>query len=121
MSLSTLKTHFATETGAACGREARSRCITANVWVVSCLKCQQTPEFTQAQDAALAASKAAFDAQEPRSYSEPWMSTGNIACPDCGGEQFRYKGRSCHGHYDDYVCAHCGTTTSRLTETGMSF
>jgi len=25
------------------------------------------------------------------------------------------------GHYDDWECADCGGTESRLTETGMSF
>lgn len=104
--------------GNACGRA--SALNTTNVYNVTCLLCQANDQFLAGKRIADDAKDEAFKAQAPRTYAEPWTK-GNITCRECGSDQFRYQGRSCYGHYDDHVCANCGHTESRLTETGMCF
>lgn len=113
-----MKTHFQTvnETYAACGRPAKR--MRTNVREVDCLNCKKESVYVAAKAAADLASEAIFWAQTPRKYS-PQFGSGLIC--ECGSDLFRYKGRSCYGHYDDYKCAGCGKDTSRLTETGMCF
>ena len=114
-----VKTHYATGADSdvsVCGRGKR---LSSNTRYVDCGLCQNKSEFIKARDEAAAQREAEFQAQTPRAFGEPWRD-GNITCK-CGSQLFRYRGRSCHGHYDDFVCSMCGETTSRLTETGMSF
>lgn len=114
--MSNLKTHLATgPVTTACGIGRRTSTTPSRV---DCRNCQNTPAFGQAKNTADAAIKAAFDAQEPRQFKPQF---GRELVCECGSDLFRYKGRSCYGHYDDYVCAACGKETSRITETGMSF
>lgn len=103
---------------AACGRNTVY--VTEHVNQVTCLVCKKQPEFVEAQTAALALEAEAFLAQEPRVTKEPWKD-GNIECSVCKGDLFREANRTCYGHYSNHVCANCGHTESRLTETGMSF
>lgn len=116
--MSHTKYHFYLEKGNACGRAGRV--ITDRVNYVTCLNCKATPEFKEAKADLDAQREAAFQAQEPRQVGEPWQN-GLIVCRVDGTDLFRYRGRSCYGHYDDWVCAECGTVASRLTETGMCF
>lgn len=104
--------------GNACGR-ASSR-STTNVHRVDCRACGKTPQFIEAMATAQAVKMEQFLAQEPRVIKEPWKE-GYIECTQCGWDQFRMADRTCHGHYENYVCAACGHNESRLTETGMSF
>lgn len=110
------KTHF-TRTGyspIACGRpKGRS---TGSVERVTCLDCKKHPAFLKAADEQIAAREAAYLAQTPRQYAEPWRG-GNIECSRCGGGLFRYKGRTLFN--ETYVCSACGQPTQRPTETGM--
>lgn len=114
------KVHFQAEgaRGTSCGREAwRTSTVPG---AVTCRNCQKTPEFVIAKAQADAKAEEAFWEQAPRTIKEPF-SARNLICPACGDEFFRYKGRSCYGHYDVYVCANCNREVERLTETGMSF
>lgn len=111
------KIHFKKSSRVACGREGRT---TDQVNRVTCLNCKKQPEFIDEQTLALAKEAEAFLAQEPRRFAEPWKP-GHIICDQCLGDQFRRGNRTCYGHYDNFVCAACGSTQSRLTETGMSF
>lgn len=112
------KTHFSRNGYVACGRTSkRTTGVTSQV---TCGHCVQSERFVQADARQRLAAKAAFDAQEPRTVPEPWVSGAFIICT-CGGTLFRDSGRTCYGHYDNWVCAACGKTASRLTETGMSF
>lgn len=115
-----VKYHFVLEKGNACGRPGRV--ITDKVQYVTCLNCRRTPEFVAAMIELKAQKEAAFEAQTPRKFSEPWHQ-GNVpmVCKSCGNDTFREADRTCYGHYANYVCAACGGTESRLTETGMSF
>lgn len=124
------KTHLyansTTVTVAACGRylgtKYRGTQVTSKV---TCLNCKESEAFALHDARQRLAAEQAFEAQEPREYREPWRE-GVITCDrlvfgePCKSTQFRYKGRSCYGHYDDYQCAKCRGETSRLTETGMS-
>lgn len=115
-----VKYHLVTESGPACGRAAKV--ITDRVFQVTCLNCQKTPVFIEAKADLDAQRKAAFMAQEPRQYIEPWHTkTVAMVCKNCSGELFREGDRTCYGHYANYHCAACGHVESRLTETGMSF
>ncbi len=113
------KIHFNINNRSACGR---------GTWLsqpdlvsmVDCLACMKQPEYIKAKEAHDAARKAAFDAQEPRTVIEPWKRSEVMSCKSCGGDKFRQGDRTCYGHYDNWVCANCGNTESRLTETGMS-
>ena len=99
-----------------CGRGKNT---TTDVYRVTCLSCQGTEAYAAAKEVADAEREARFLAQTPRQVREPWRE-GIITCRECGGDLFRYKGRTCYGHYEDYQCV-CGHVESRLTETGMSF
>ncbi len=114
-----MKTHFAPALGmsADCGRGQRTTDQTA---AVDCLSCISRNAFQEAHQKFVLAKEAAFQAQVPATVPEPWRE-GTIVCNTCDGFLFRYRGRSCMGHYDDWVCSDCGHTTSRLTETGMCF
>lgn len=101
-----------------CGRNAVWSATEVNR--VTCLNCKKQQEFIDAQTEALATEAEAFLAQEPRVVKEPWKD-GNITCRNCLGDLFREANRTCHGHYLNFVCANCGETTERLSETGMSF
>jgi DNA-directed RNA polymerase subunit RPC12/RpoP len=109
--------HFKSNDLAACGRGTR---LTENVHQVDCRACGKRPEYIDAMATAQAAKLEAFLAQEPREFAEPWRE-GKIVCGGCMGTLFREADRTCYGHYANYVCAQCGETTQRLTETGMSF
>jgi hypothetical protein len=112
------KTHYAHGPhGNACKRASAKG--TTNVYRVDCLACQKSDQFTAAKVEADAKRHETFMAQEPREFGEPWKD-GIITCM-MGHTLFRYAGRSCYGHYDEYVCAECGDAQSRLTEAGMSF
>lgn len=114
-----MKTHLAIGPhGNACGRVGNK--YTTNVYSVTCLSCQNNHQFIEAKRIADEAKQQRFNEQIPRVVSEPWRD-GNIECRECGHEYFRMADRTCYGHYDNYVCANCGHTESRLTETGMSF
>ena len=116
-----IRTHFSILGLPACGRGKR---VTFNVRYVDCRLCQGNSEFIEAKANDALARKEAFDAQTPRQFREPWVDNSSqavITCSTCGGTTFRQGERSCMGHYDNFVCASCGDTTSRLTETGMSF
>jgi hypothetical protein len=107
-----MKTHM----NHGCGRGKRT---TSNVYQVDCGLCQKTPEYVVSRQIADRKREDEFNAQVPRQFAEPWKN-GLIVC-GCGNDTFRYLGRSCYGHYDEFVCAACGSGQSRLTETGMSF
>lgn len=115
-----MRTHFAIDTTTglipACGRGKR---IDLNVYRVDCGLCKQKAMYIDAHAAAEVEKEAAFLRQVPRTFGEPWRE-GLITCQN-GHTLFRYAGRSCHGHYDEYVCSECGDGQSRLTERGMSF
>jgi hypothetical protein len=113
-----VKYHFVVESGLACGRQGKV--ITDRVGKVTCLNCQKSPEFIEAKAEVDAQLHAAFLAQTPREYREPW-GEGVIRCSECGGQEFRMGNRTCYGHYQNYHCGACGHVESRLTETGMSF
>jgi hypothetical protein len=117
------KLHFEIANGVACGRAVvTGTWVTPKVYRVTCLNCKTTPEFFDAKAEQDAARKAAFEAQEPRQYIEPWRSnTVAMVCSECSGQLFREGDRTCYGHYANYHCAACGHVESRLTETGMSF
>jgi hypothetical protein len=117
-----MKVHFSTPTGAACGRVVRR--ISAKVRDVDCKVCMLSDAYAEAKQLDDADREAAFWAQEPRKVSEPWHQPyGSVpmVCKGCGNDTFREADRSCYGHYANWVCAACGDTESRLTETGMSF
>lgn len=115
------KIHLATAHGwTACMRSNAAR-TTTTVRQVDCRLCQDTLVFKNLKEADDAARKAAFDAQEPRIVAEPWQRDTTMICKACGHDRFRHADRTCYGHYDNWVCANCGHTESRLTETGMSF
>jgi hypothetical protein len=100
----------------------RGKRLTTDVYQVDCEACKRTVPFQVAKEAADAAKQAAFLEQTPRHFREPWYQEDKlIACRFCGGILFRQADRTCYGHYANYVCANCGNTESRLTETGMSF
>lgn len=100
-----MKTHFATKhNGPACGRPAKR--VRENVRETDCSFCMKTEVYVEA--------KAASDAAYKPQFGKP------LVC-ECGSGLFRYKGRESYGHYEVYKCAECGTETSRMTETGMSF
>lgn len=107
-----------TNVGAVCGRV--KGLMTDQINRVTCLNCKNQPEYIEAAAAATARETESFLAQEPRQFSEPWKD-GTITCDVCLGTLFREGNRTCYGHYANYVCAGCGATQSRLTETGMSF
>lgn len=110
------KTHFIN----GCGRERK----VAAVSQVTCLVCQATPQFIETKANTDAARQAAFEAQVPRTFSEPWHQPYGkvpLTCKNCAGRLFRQGDRTCYGHYDNFHCASCGHVESRLTETGMSF
>lgn len=113
-----MKTHFSLngDSFGVCGRQARRK--THQTWRVDCLACKNYDEFKNAAAAADLAAEAAFWAQTPRKYTPQFGA--ELVC-ECGSDLFRYKGRSCYGHFDDYKCAGCGKETSRITETGMCF
>jgi hypothetical protein len=109
-----------TSTVAACGRYlgTKGRGVQAAAWRrVTCLNCRQSDTFLAAKAVWEAAEQAAFEAQTPREFEEPW-GHGPIVCRSCETTYFRDGGRSLD-HYR-FVCAECGQTTLRLTETGMS-
>jgi hypothetical protein len=114
------KTHFSpnSQNLIACHRfvNARTR-KTAEPSRVTCLDCKSTDRYAKAAAADQDRREAAFKAQTPRQFEEPW-GKGRIVCRKCQGDLFRDNGRSLD-HYR-YVCAECGETTLRLTETGMS-
>lgn len=112
-----MKSHFAVNDKSECGR---GKVITDKVRRVTCLVCQSREAFVLAKAADDADRLQAFYDQTPRTFAEPWNGKGNIVC-NCGSDLFRQADRTCYGHYDNYVCASCGETTQRLTETGMSF
>jgi hypothetical protein len=113
-----MRTHFTIKNQRPiCGRGKR---VTDNISRVDCRLCLARPETVEFMAKAAAEKTAAFLAQEPRRYAEPWKP-GDIICSECGHNLFRYAGRSCMGHYSEHVCAKCGHSESRLTETGMSF
>lgn len=109
------KVHF----NKGCGR-GTGNFVTDNVNRVTCRTCGSREAFIDAKAKAEAEKMEAFLAQEPRAVKEPWRD-GNIECTQCGWDLFRMTDRTCYGHYDNWVCAACGYTESRLTETGMSF
>lgn len=109
-------THFQADNQSACGRAPGG---TTNTFAVTCGSCILRNSFQDAHEKAKREKKAAFEAQVPRKFAEPWKD-GNITCP-CGSDLFRHADRTCYGHYDNWVCASCGSNQSRLTETGMSF
>ena len=118
------KTHFAVPatgggTDPSCGRGFNSR-RSDSVSRVDCIACRRTPEFQSAEAEDSRAREAAFMAQEPRTFGEPWRE-GIIVCRECQGDTFRRGDRTCYGHYENFHCASCGHVESRLTETGMSF
>ncbi len=116
-----MKIHFSLE-GPAVACRFKAKRWTALVSRVDCLRCQKTPEFIEVKAAADKVKQEAFDAQEPRIIREPWhQEVVYMVCKACGHNLFRYRGRSCMGHYEDHVCSRCGNVESRLTETGMSF
>lgn len=108
-----MKTHFP----GGCGR---GKSTTEDVYRVTCLVCNTSEPYLTAKAAADAAKRERFYATPPRQFAEPWRD-GTITCSECGGDLFRMGDRSCYGHYENYVCAACGHSESRLTETGMSF
>lgn len=112
------KTHLKINNRTACGRAAKF--TTEHVNRVTCLNCKSQPEYIKVAVVAFAKETEAFLAQEPRRFAEPWKD-GTITCVECLGDLFRQGNRTCCGHYDNFVCAACGETTQRLTETGMSF
>jgi hypothetical protein len=115
-----------------CGRDIadgiRASDVAANV---TCGLCRKSPAYLKAKAEADAREQAEFEAQTPHTVSPSFArlnSDGVLECRNllgpestCSSVLFRYQGRSCMGHYDDYVCAACGHTTSTLTETGMCF
>lgn len=114
-----VKVAFSTEVVASCGRGSR---VDSNVYNVDCLACQKRDAYILAKDEADSKRHAAFMAQEPRQFMEPWHTEKKaMRCRNCGNGTFRMGDRTCYGHYQDYVCAECGHKESRLTETGMSF
>lgn len=120
-----LKTHFqvkvpfSTETKAACGRGQRTD---TNPFRTDCRLCQNTDAHILALDEAKSARHAAIMAQPAVQRNEPWHTEPTpMVCKNCGNDTFRMGDRTCHGHYQDYLCGKCGEATSRLTETGMSF
>jgi hypothetical protein len=113
------KIHFNVNGRSACGRgEWLSQPLAPST--VTCLVCANQPEFIEAVAAEKVRRMEAFNAQEPRPVKEPWTA-GHMICRECLGTLFREADRSCYGHYSNHVCANCGHTESRLTETGMSF
>lgn len=119
-----MKTHFyVRDNQPVCGRcVTNGTRISPQVHRVTCLNCKNSPEFSTAKAENDAARQAAFMAQEPRKYIEPWHTkTVAMVCKNCSGELFREGDRTCYGHYANYHCAACGHVESRLTETGMSF
>lgn len=106
-------------TAAVCHRSAKPGRLTRDARRVTCLDCKKDVRWHAAWIDQRKAVEAAFEATEPREFSEPWR-TGTITCNACGSTRFRAQGRSCYGHYEDYQCADCRKVTSRLTETGMS-
>lgn len=115
-----LKTHYEHGPhGTACGRASTH--TTTNVYRVTCLSCKSRDQFLVSLKIADDARKAAFEAQVPRQFDEPWHRDQKIICKSCGGDTFRHGGRTCYGHYDNWHCANCDNVESRLTETGMSF
>lgn len=121
------KTHHAVEARNAIGYESacgRGRRLAETPSRVTCDLCKAKPAFIEAKARVDAARQAAFEAQVPRTFSEPWHQPyGSVpmVCKGCGGDQFRHGDRTCMGHYDNFHCAACGHIESRLTETGMSF
>lgn len=114
-----MKTHFQVNDAPVCGRGAR---ISLHPRRVDCLLCRNTVEFKAAEYDDEVARAAAFQAQVPQTFREPWYTEPTlIVCDGCGADKFRMADRTCYGHYENYVCASCGHTESRLTETGMSF
>lgn len=118
------KTHWYNGTKNVCGQPVnmlhdRSLNINTNTFRTDCGSCILRNEFQEAHQKAVLAKEAAFQAQEPREYGEPWKD-GVITCKN-GHTLLRYRGRSCYGHYDDWECSQCEDKPSRLTETGMSF
>ena len=113
------KTHFTINDRTVCGTINPLRRTTIPQRT-TCLKCTRQPEYLEAKGKEDEERKAAFMAQEPRTYKEPWKS-GTIECSECGNTEFRIGDRTCYGHYENFHCANCGHVESRLTETGMSF
>lgn len=117
------KTHFsidpANSLAVACGRTVNDHGQTPFTARVTCGTCKSRKAFKEQEVKDKAAAHERFMAQEPREFGERWRD-GLITCQN-GHTLFRYAGRSCYGHYDEYVCAECGDGQSRLTETGMSF
>lgn len=114
-----MKYHFEVNGKSACGRGKNA---TAIARAVTCLVCKSRPDFIAAKAESDAARQAAFEAQVPREFAEPWHPRPvTIVCRECDGRLFRQGDRTCHGHYANYHCAACGHVESRLTETGMSF
>jgi predicted nucleic acid-binding Zn ribbon protein len=113
------KTHLATDSkSVACYRYRNgSMRWSLDPRRVTCLDCKKSEEFVEAYAEQAVKQAEAFAAQTPRQFEEPW-GQGRIVCRKCQGDLFRDNGRSLD-HYR-YVCAECGETTLRLTETGMS-
>lgn len=112
------KTHLTTGSDIACHRFAGTRTRKTADWRrVSCLDCQKATVYTDAVVEATVKAAEAFANQTPRQFEEPW-GKGRIVCRKCQGDLFRSNGRTLD-HYL-FVCAECGETTQRLTETGMS-
>lgn len=113
------KIHFEINGNPACGRGTRTH---ASVTQVTCGLCAQKDAYIEAMAKAQADKMERFLAQEPRAMIEPWHEGRvTMSCGECGHMKFREADRTCYGHYANYVCANCGHTESRLTETGMSF
>jgi hypothetical protein len=116
------KRHFVNGVITACNRDVVAGTWTARgVSDTTCLNCKGSRLWLEASAKDAAERAAAFEAQVPRSFNEPWKSGVPMVCKGCGGFLFRDAGRSCHGHYQDFTCSDCGHIESRLTETGMSF
>jgi hypothetical protein len=124
------KTHYKLNNGPACRSAADHRYpnrrfrLTDDVTRVDCGACAKRSEVIEAKATAAILKAEAFNAQEPRKVSEPWRQPyGSVpmVCKSCGNDTFREADRTCYGHYANWVCAACGNTESRLTETGMSF
>jgi hypothetical protein len=115
--VSTVKTHFESGSGAACGNK-RARRGSSVLRYVDCIPCQESDAYANAYAARQAALEAEFQAQTPRQVRKMWGGTGNYECYACGGDLFRERPRSLFSY--NFVCEGCGTTISPPTETGMS-
>lgn len=117
------KTHFLTKDGQdiACPLT-----IKAGTWTsdeprrVTCLNCQDQPEYIEAVKAVKAAQDAEFAAQTPRTIVPQFgrvNADGVMECPWCSGVLWRERPRSLFSYH--YVCEGCGKSVHPLTETGM--